>query len=85
MGIQAQHPAPTPHAPHARHDRSMARNSFVAKAIWAHFSSVAVPALQGACPVSREHGHAISQVFLHASHIMLTIPGEHGENVDPLC
>ena len=36
-GIQAQHPAPAPHAPHARHDTSMARNPFVAKAIWADF------------------------------------------------
>ena len=27
-GIQAQHPAPAPHASHARHDRSMARDDF---------------------------------------------------------
>ena len=32
LGIQAQHPAPAPHAPHARHDRSMARNRLVARA-----------------------------------------------------
>ena len=31
-GIQAQHPAPAPHASHARHDRSMARNRLVARA-----------------------------------------------------
>ena len=31
-GIQAQHPAPAPHASHARHDRSMARNRLVASA-----------------------------------------------------
>ena len=30
-GIQAQHPAPAPHAPHARHDRSMARNRLAAR------------------------------------------------------
>ena len=31
-GIQAQHPAPAPHASHARHDRSMARNRLAARA-----------------------------------------------------
>ena len=30
-GIQAQHPAPAPHASHARHDRSMARKILVAR------------------------------------------------------
>ena len=30
-GIQAQHPAPAPHASHARHDRLMARNRLVAR------------------------------------------------------
>ena len=31
-GIQAQHPAPAPHASHARHDGSMARSISVARA-----------------------------------------------------
>ena len=31
-GIQAQHPAPAPHASHARHDRSMARDRLAARA-----------------------------------------------------
>ena len=39
-GIQAQHPAPAPHASHARHDRSMARNRLAARAkvVDNHFS-----------------------------------------------
>ena len=38
-GIQAQHLAPAPHASHARHDRSMARNRLVARAKVGGFSS----------------------------------------------
>ena len=38
-GIQAQHPAPAPHASHARHDRSMARNRLAARAKVGRFSS----------------------------------------------
>ena len=39
-GIQAQLPAPAPHASHARHDRSMARNRLVSKAkvVGLHYS-----------------------------------------------
>ena len=38
-GIQAQRPAPAPHASHARHDRSMARSISVARAKVGPFSS----------------------------------------------
>ena len=42
-GIQAQHPAPAPHASHARHDRSMARNRLVARPMSGVFVVRSVP------------------------------------------
>ena len=80
-GIQAQHPAPAPHASHARHDRSMARNRLAAR--------VKVGGLGFSPSVSRksaprqwrgngEHGHS----FSHRYSAKWTIPGEHGENME---
>ena len=58
-GIQAQHPAPAPHAPHARHDRSMARNRLAARPnLGGLHSPAAAPGPVSSVPSTwRVHGH----------------------------
>ena len=57
------------------------RNRSVAKAIWADFPSPAAPRVSR---VPRTWA-CYFIVVLHMSKVILTIPREHGENIDPLC
>ncbi len=59
------------------------KNRYGAKAIWADFPPAA-PAPPGVSRVPRTWACYFT-TFLHTSNVILTIPGEHGENIDPLC
>ena len=58
------------------------RNRSGAKAIWADFPTAAPPPRVSRVPRTWA---CYFTVFLHTSKVILTIPGEHGENIDPLC
>ena len=65
-GIQAQHPAP---APHARHDRSMARNRLVARA----FSGFCTSLREGAASNVQLAKWCSRAAFCHTYKLILTI------------
>ena len=58
------------------------RNLCGAKAIWADFPTAAPSSRVSRVPRTWA---CYFTFFLHTSKAILTIPGEHGENIDPLC
>ena len=61
------------------------RNPSGAKAIWADFpTSASSSAAPRVSRVPRTWACYFTG-FVHTSKGILTIPGEHGENIDPLC
>ena len=80
--------APAP-APHARHDRSMARNRLVARP-FSGFCPTSSSSSSSSSPppsVSRvpRPWACFSAAFCHTSNGILTIPRGHGEDMESLC
>ena len=56
----------------------------MAKAIWADFPAAPPAAAPRVSHVTRTWVCYFT-VFVHTSNVILIIPGEHGENIDPVC